>query len=114
LRAETIGELAWSQLAIMALCIMTDRQHSRPGSRRVDEPQSRGNARLLERDGLVERRPPPATDDKSLSHLQDEGVERTESRQIAQREWLWLRWQARPGGTEILIGKPLIRRLGDS
>jgi DNA-binding MarR family transcriptional regulator len=71
---------------------------------------------MLERDGLVERRPHPTDGRQVLFALTDEGVEARRKRKIAKREWLMAAMaKLAPAEQRILIAaSALIRRLGDS
>jgi DNA-binding MarR family transcriptional regulator len=119
LRAETDSdELGWPQLAILAR-LHNDGPASTADLARAEslKPQSMGaTLAILEREGLVERRPHPTDGRQVLFALTAEGVEARRKRKIAKREWL-LAAMAKldPREQRILIAaSALIRRLGDS
>jgi len=119
LRAETDSdELGWSQLAILAR-LGNDGPASTADLARAEsmKPQSMGTTlAMLEREGLVERRPHPTDGRQVLFALTAEGVEARRKRKIAKHEWLVAAMaKLDPAEQRILIAaSALIRRLGDS
>jgi DNA-binding MarR family transcriptional regulator len=119
LRAETDSdELGWSQLAILARLDNNGPVSTADLARAESlKPQSMGaTLAMLEREGLVERRPHPTDGRQVLFALTAEGVEARRKRKIAKREWLMAAMaKLDPSEQKILIAaSALIWRLGDS
>jgi DNA-binding MarR family transcriptional regulator len=118
-RAESDAqELGWSQLAIVARLDtggpMTTADLARAEAM---QPQSMGaNLAMLERAGLVERRPHPTDKRQVLFALTAEGVEARRRRSLAKRAWLLAAMaEFNPAEQQTLIAaSALIRRLADS
>jgi len=119
LRAESDPhELGWSQLAIVAR-LDAEGQATTADLARAEsmKPQSMGaTLAMLERDGLVERRPHPSDGRQVLFALTPEGVEARRKRSIAKRKWL-LSAMGKLNPTEqqtLITASALIRRLANS
>ena len=119
LRAETDSdELGWSQLAILAR-LHNDGPASTAGLARAEsmKPQSMGaTLAMLERDGLVERRPHPTDGRQVLFALTDEGVEARRKRSALKQKWL-LAAMAKLDPAEqqtLMSAVALIKRLGEA
>jgi DNA-binding MarR family transcriptional regulator len=118
-RAESdTNELGWSQLAIVGR-LDTDGPATTADLARAEsmKPQSMGaTLAMMEKDGLVERRPDPTDGRQVLYALTAEGREARRKRSVAKREWL-LAAMAKLTSAEqrtLIEASALIRRLGES
>ena len=118
-RAESdVNELGWSQLAIVGRLDKFGPSTTADLARaEAMKPQSMGaTLAMMEREGLVERRPHPTDGRQVLFALTAEGVEARRRRGIAKREWL-LAATAKLDHAEqqtLIAASALIRRLADS
>jgi DNA-binding MarR family transcriptional regulator len=118
-RAESDSqELGWSGLAIVARLDLGGPTTTADLARAAAmKPQSMGaTLAMLEREGLVERRPHPTDGRQVLFALTAEGIEARRRRSVAKRTWL-LAAMAKldPAEQQTLIAaSALIRRLADS
>ena len=119
LRAETdTQQLGWTPLAIVARLDKGGPATTADLARaEAVKPQSMGaTLALLEREGLVERRPHPTDGRQVLFALTAAGSEARRQRSVAKREWLLAAMaKLTPAEQHILIAaSALIRRLGES
>lgn len=119
IRAESDShEMGWSQLAISGRLDKGGPATTAELARaEAMKPQSMGaTLSMMERDGLVERRPHPTDGRQVLFALTAEGVEARRRRGIAKRKWLMAAMAGlSPAEQRTLIAaSALIRRLGES
>jgi DNA-binding MarR family transcriptional regulator len=118
-RAESdTNELGWSQLAIVGRLDTSGPATTADLARAESmKPQSMGaTLAMMEKEGLVERKPDPNDGRQVLYALTAEGREARRKRSVAKREWL-LAAMAKLTSAEqrtLIEASALIRRLGES
>jgi DNA-binding MarR family transcriptional regulator len=118
-RAESdTNELGWSQLAIVGRLDIGGPATTADLARAESmKPQSMGaTLAMMEKDGLVERKPDLTDGRQVLYALTAEGREARRKRSVAKREWL-LAAMAKLTSAEqrtLIEASALIRRLGES